>query len=449
MHFRKGFIIKTLIFLTVFSPGSSPAQTVTLGNGSGNIYYDGKGVKLSIIKIRAGEYTGVTIANVTGQDSLHPVLIINDSGQVASTAGSDAGFELSNCRYIHFTGTGDPGTTYGFKSTGGSTGSFDAHYGSSDIEIDHLECGGSGYAGIVFRTYPSDGCQWSISGGWAIHNMIIHDNFVHDVGGEGMYLGQSHYGDIAANGYDPVNNPLVQQGHSCAGGNESPVIGAHIYRNIVRNVGFDGIQLSGCIANCSITDNTIVGFATSNVDGQDGGITWNPGCVGKIEHNYIEYVGHGVCMGIMYQGQGDTYITNNTLVGGGNGQVGLALLRNTSANIKGSNHHNIYISKNIITGFTTGYWWFGANGFGSNTFFTENKVQAQNLYYVGNGDISTLQKKTNLEIGGSWISGLMTKLGHRKKWIAAASAFFALLLLVIFIRSRRKKNHKSGILVAI
>src|SRR4029077_20513514 len=135
----------------------------------------------------------------------------------------------------------------------------------------------------VFRTYPSEGCQWSVTGTsaapasqaqmsapkWAIYNMLIHDNYIHDVSGEGMYLGQSHYGNAVANAYDPINNPLATSGYPCAGGNESPIIGAKIYNNIEKNVGYDGIQLSGCISGCSITQNTIIGFATQNTDGQD------------------------------------------------------------------------------------------------------------------------------------------------------------------------------------
>lgn len=383
------------------------SQTITLGTGSGSIAYDGTGVALTQINIKAGTYSGgITLSNVNGTPG-HPVLIINSGGQVITTNGSDAGLDLSTCRYLHLTGTGTAGVQYGFLSTGGGTASFDAHYGTSDCEIDHIECAGSLYAGLVFRTYPSTGCQWSISGGntiptaaqnanpvWKITGMIIHDNYVHDVPGEGMYLGQSHYGNVAANAYDPTptGNPLG----GCSSSNESPVIGAHVYNNIVKNVGYDGIQASGCLG-CTINNNTIIGFATQNQDGQDGGITWNPGSYGIITRNWIQYIGNGFCMGIMYQGQGDSYISNNIIIGGGSGQVGLAMLRNTQPNVAGSTHKNIYLDNNTIVGFQTGYWWYGDNGFNSTAFLRNNNVIAPSVWTIGNGNISTLQKTTNIE----------------------------------------------------
>lgn len=370
------------------------AQTITVGTGSGSVFYDGSGKKTDTIKVKSGTYSGgITFVNVNGT-ATKPVVIINAGGQVICQNGSDAGIDLSTCRYVHLTGTGSASVKYGFLATGGGTASFDAHYGTSDAEIDHIECAGSSYAGLVFRTYPSTGCQWSVSGGWAIYNMLIHDNYVHDVPGEGMYLGQSHYGNVDANAYSPVSgNPLG----GCSSGNESPVIGAKVYNNIVKNVGYDGIQLGGCISGCSVNYNTIVGFATGNQDGQDGGITWNPGSTGSIDHNWIEYTGSGqYSMGIMFQGQGDTYITDNVFKGT-NGQVAIAMLRNTVANVKGSTHKNVYIYNNTIGGFKTGYWWYGDNGFGTGTSFVNNLVTSPVSYTIGNGNISTMQKSTNLE----------------------------------------------------
>lgn len=395
--------------------GLTSSGNTTLSSSNGTIFFDGTGKLYDTIKVQAGTYSGgVTFVNVNGT-ATKPTVIINVGGQVIGSNGSDAGLDLSTCRYVHFTGTGVASIKYGFVGSGGGTASFDAHYGTSDVEVDHIECYGSLYAGLVYRTYPSTGCQWSVTGGngpasqaqmnspvWAIYNMIIHDNYVHDVPGEGMYLGQSHYGNADAFSYTPAGgNPLG----GCSSGNESPIIGAKVYNNIVKNVGADGIQLSGCISGCSVNYNTIIGFATGGGDGQDGGITWNPGSVGSIDHNWIEYTGNSVCMGIMYQGQGDTYITNNVIIGHGNGQVGLALLRNTQPNVIGSAHAKIFIADNTVTGFQTGYWWYGDNGFGSNVFFSNNIINAPTVYSIGNGNISTLQKTTNIETSSFTFTG--------------------------------------------
>lgn len=405
------------IFAILFLFASTFAQTVNIGSGSGILEYDGTGVTLSRLNILHGTYTRIVLSNVHGVDAAHPVLIINSGGQVISNGSSapDAGLELGGGLYLHVSGTGTVGVTYGFLLTGGPTGSFNAHYGSSDIEIDHIECAGSGYGGLMFRTYPSEGCQWSVSGGWAIHNMIIHDNYIHDVSGEGMYLGQSHYGNVVANGYDPVNNPLVQQGYACAGGNESPIIGAQIYHNLVQHVGYDGIQLSGCISGCSITQNIIQFFAEGQTDGQDGGITFNPGSVGTIDRNWIEYAGSGPAMGIMYQGQGDSYLTNNVLVGSLSGSGfnrGIALLRNTIANVSGSTHQNIYIYNNDILNFPIAYSWFGDNGFSTKCYWSNNLVVGPTFYEVQNGSISNLQRSTYYETTSSVAAKFTNFAGH-------------------------------------
>lgn len=404
---------RTLSILTIlFLFASTFAQTVNIGSGSGDLYYDGTGITLSRLNILHGTYNSITLVNVNGTPSV-PVLVINSGGQVISngSTAADAGLDLSTCRYLHVAGTGTIGVTYGFKITGGPTSAFDAHYGTSDVEIDHLEIAGSLYGGLIFRSYPSTGCQWSISGGWAIYNMIIHDNYIHDVPGEGMYLGHSHYGNVSANGYDPTNNPLG----GCSNSNESPIIGAQIYHNLVQHVGYDGIQLSGCISGCSITQNIVQYFAEGQQDGQDGGITWNPGSVGTIDRNWIEYTGSGPAMGIMFQGQGDTYVTNNVIIGSLTGtgyNRGIALLRNTIANVSGSTHQNIYIYNNDILNFPIAYSWFGDNGFSNKCFWSNNLVVGPTFYEVQNGSISNLQRSTYYETTSSAAAKFTNFAGH-------------------------------------
>lgn len=419
------YLLSFFLFLGAFS---TKAQVVTVGTGSGSVFVDGTGHTYDTIKVNAGTYSGgLLFANVNGTPG-HPVVVINVGGKVTGTGGSDAAIDFSTCRYIHITGTGAAGVTYGFFGNGGGTADFDAHYGSSDIEIDHIECGtGTSYAGLVFRTYPSEGCQWSVSGTstppsnkslyltpvWAIYNMKIHDNYIHDTHGEGMYLGCSHFGNVSANGYDPVNNPLVGAGFPCAGANESPIFGAEIYNNIVTNAGWDGIQLSGCISGANIHDNTITGFGLEGGDGQDGGITWNPGTVGVCDKNTIIFTGSGPCMGIMYQGQGDSYFTNNVIINQGTGTgfaPGIAMLRNSQANTFGSAHQNIHFYGNTIAGgWSDAMVFFGDNGFGTNFFFKNNIIEnPSSIYSAGNGSVANIQKNNNTEVNSTAAMGVVS-----------------------------------------
>lgn len=414
--------------IAAFSVFGSKAQTVTVGTGSGSIFLDGTGHTYDTIKVQAGTYSGgILFSNVNGTPT-HTVIVINTGGKVTSTGGSDAGIDFSTCRYWHITGTGVVGITYGFFCNGGGTGDFDAHWGSSDGEIDHIECGtGTNYAGIIFRTYPSEACQYSVSGTstppsnkslyltpvWAIYNMKIHHNYIHDTHGEGMYLGCSHFGNVAANGYDPVNNPLVGIGFPCAGANESPIFGADIHDNILTNIGWDGIQLSGCISGCNISKNSIVGFGIEGGDGQDGGITWNPGTIGTMDGNWIQFTGVGPCMGIMYQGQGDSYITNNVILNTGTGTgfgPGIAMLRNSQANTFGSPHQNIHFYGNTIAGnWTDAMVFFGDNGFGTNFFFKNNIIEnPSSIYAAGNGSVSNIQKNNNTEVTSTAAMGVVS-----------------------------------------
>lgn len=385
--------------------GATTVNNIHL-SGAPNIFFDGSGQIIDTIWCDKGGGNAF-FSNVVGRDSLHPTVIIPYKTVIRfDDATADAAFQMGGCKYVKVTGGGLPGIKYGFIFGKGGTGSFDAHYGSTNIEIDSCDIGsGSLYAGLIYRTYPSEGCQWSVSGGWAIRGMKIHDNNIHDVPGEGIYAGCSHYGNVDANGFNPVSgNPLG----GCSSGNEAPIMDADIRNNIFTNIGYDGIQLSGCIdpARCSVTYNTIIGFGNSNTDGQDGGITYNPGSVGTIAHNWIEYNGTGqFSMGIMWQGQGDTHIYDNVLKSNGKGQVALAMLRNTSANVKGSTHTgNLKFINNTISGWGTGYWWYGDNGFGNspNTTF-ENQIiqQTPTISSIGNGSLANLNLVTCVQVTGS------------------------------------------------
>ena len=61
---------------------------------------------------------------------------------------------------------------------------------SSDVEINNIEISSAGFAGIMGKTDPYCGNPdtWR-SNGYILNNLKIHHNYIHDTGGEGIYLG--------------------------------------------------------------------------------------------------------------------------------------------------------------------------------------------------------------------------------------------------------------------
>lgn len=386
-----------------------PKQTPDriIGTGKGDLTFDGSGQNLAglVIGIMAGNYTSISLWNVNGASG-NPVYFCNYGGQVVINGSQtiDSAFQMGTCNFWEVTGQGigQGAVVFGIQCNGGGTGSFNAHYGCSDGNINFVEAGkGSKYAGLIFRTYPntSEGTTFNVKAGWVQKNTVIHDCYIHDCPGEGMYVGTSHYGNIDYNAYEPVaKNPLNGSctwngaGAIC-GGQEAPLINCKIYNNRVENTGLDGIQVGGCIQGLEVRNNKIVGYGNQGVDGDNGGITLNPGCVGIVDSNFVDGKnGNNEC--VMYQAQGDTQITNNIFVNSG---WGLRLLRNTYYNVSGSTHINILIANNTIANCKIGYDWFGAN-FPVNSVTMENNIVAcATIFTVSNGTIGAMIKIANFE----------------------------------------------------
>ena len=141
---------------------------------------------------------------------------------------------------------------YGFVVRNSKSHGVHFDEGSSDIEIDHIETSDNDYGGIVVRTYPRCGgrcghvegtqsyARLCTRGNFIQENTIIHDNYVHDTPGEGMYIGTSHYyTDSSADVYDPLN--------ACAGETyaQPALSGVEIYNNLITDTGSE-LNLHEC-----------------------------------------------------------------------------------------------------------------------------------------------------------------------------------------------------------
>jgi hypothetical protein len=196
--------------------------------------------------IMAGNYKQLVFNNFRGT-AAQPIKFKNCGGLVTiGTTRNIHALEFRNCRYFRVTGTGDPSVNYGIRvdSSGGQT-AMAVGYLSSDVEIDHLEIAGAGFAGIMAKTDPN--CNpntWR--GNFTMENVNIHDNYIHDVKGEGFYVGNTFFSqgmNVNCSGQIMTVFP-----HN--------IVNLKIHHNIVRRCGAECLQY-GCAPNAQIHDNDL------------------------------------------------------------------------------------------------------------------------------------------------------------------------------------------------
>ncbi|RFZ84339.1 right-handed parallel beta-helix repeat-containing protein [Mucilaginibacter terrenus] len=264
-------------------------------------YVDGKDILPgTIVSIPAGTRGALLLKNFHGTEA-NPIVIVNKGGTVNITAAATAsyGFKTQNCQYFKILGNGDASSKYGIAVTGGNIGmTMDAL--STDFEIANVEVRNSGFAGIMAKTDPTcDQATWR--GNFTMKNVVLHDNYVHNTGGEGFYVGNSFY----ANG--------VQT--SCGKVMPHDVVGVKVYNNQVDSTGCEGIQVGSAIADCAIYNN-VVNFPGLSpfASGQNNGIQLGEGTGGKCYSNIVR---NAPGAGIIVLGLGDNTVANNVIINSG------------------------------------------------------------------------------------------------------------------------------------
>lgn len=185
------------------------------------------------------------------------------------------GFVLDNCSHIHLTGTGTTGITYGFVDSSTQYRGIGVQIvGASDyIEIDHMEILQRN-AGIWDKTEQLDNkCYDSLAFPMMVmHDHNIHDNYIHGILNEGMYIGSTAPNSNDTSAYN--QHPKVY----CPDGSLNTTLTArmgniHIYNNIVDSTGRGGIQLSSADSGTNlIFGNTITRSGYNGEYGQGNGI---------------------------------------------------------------------------------------------------------------------------------------------------------------------------------
>jgi len=342
--------LKLATVLLVIAPAHSWAQCnckFTIPAGSGYVNFDGaaKGVKAGdVICVNAGSVQTIQFSNIRGVAG-NPVIIKNCGGQV-QIGGSNAqnGFLFFSSKYVHLTGTGAAGVQYGFKIPATAAGSQGIAYSglSSDVEIDHMEIGNTGYSAMMIKTDPSPNCadQSATRPNFSLNNVSIHDNYIHHTGGEGIYLGDSFYMGTT------VFCGATQYCHE--------VRGVRIYNNKFESTGRESIQVGAGVSDIQIYNNSIYNYGTKNNAEQNGGVQLGLGTTAKFYNNLIK---NGTGPALAIQGIGNEYIYNNVFVNPGAGGAITINTRPTplSTDIVNKNYAGgVYLINNTFVNAATG-----------------------------------------------------------------------------------------------
>ena len=249
--------------------------------------------------LMAGNRPHLYLRDIMGaQDT--PVVLINHQGISNIESFEPYGIRFANSRFIKITGTGS-NAEYGIQIDTVSIGDgIDINSLSSDVEIDHIKIQNIKYAGIKVKTDPN--CTFrAVRDSFTLYNVHIHDNYLSNIGTEGLYIGSSFFlGQYISDCDTSVLPHLID--------------GVRIYRNKLNHIGWDGIQVGSALNACEIYDNEINHDSFDEHYHQMSGIMVNPGSRCDVYNNQII---NGKGTGIINQGAGGQFIYNNLIVNAG------------------------------------------------------------------------------------------------------------------------------------
>jgi hypothetical protein len=241
--------------------------------------------------------TPILFVNMTGTPA-KPIIITNCGGTVNIKAtGKSFVMKTEKSKYFRITGSGS-GSGYGIRLSEASLG-LTLDYLSTNFQVDHLEVYNVGFAGIMAKTDPT--CDdATIRGNFTMRDVTFNDNYVHDSGGEGFYIGNSFY--------------MNGMSRSCGVRFPHNIEGVKIHNNIIKNAGWEAIQLGSAPKNAKVYNNRIENFGTKNVANQRNGIQLGEGTGGECYNNFIN-TGNGNGLNVL--GYGDNVVHDNIIVNPG------------------------------------------------------------------------------------------------------------------------------------
>ncbi|HEV7349075.1 malectin domain-containing carbohydrate-binding protein [Telluribacter sp.] len=303
----KPFYYLLLIFLLLSTlPSATQAQdcgcsrTITTSG-----IYDGRQMKVlpgEVICIKAGTYSRFRFLNLEGTAE-KPITIKNCGGvvDIAHTTYYGA-LDIWGSSHVRVTGTGDSTSDYGIRisSTGSGASGLVVGAKTTSIEIDHVEISGTGFAGMMIKTDPNcDSTTWREN--LVMNGVLVHDNFVHHTGGEGLYVGYTNYNGATMTCDGKSRQVLPHL-----------IYGLKIYNNLIQHTKADGIQYA-CAPDAEVYNNTVENFGADPFGTfQNMGIQIGAGAGGTCFNNKVISGTGNAILAVDYQGGLKIY--NNLLV---------------------------------------------------------------------------------------------------------------------------------------
>lgn len=285
---------------------------------------DGTGITLPtnrsfVIGIEGGVRNPILFQNWTGTTQF-PIVITNKHGtgrvQISDqvpgnpSATNRTAIAMNHCKYIQLRGDNDPSMRYGIeiaraggKNAGSGRRGVDVFGRSTDVEISFLEIREVSFAGIMIKHDP--GCDPTLCWPALVYrNIKVHDNYIHDVGGEAMYIGYSFWSEDKC-----TSDPNAGYAHN--------IEGLRIYNNLVERARWDGVQVGAATTDVDIHHNIIVDSGLGGAGTESGdtgvGVQIGGGTTGFLRDNLIINSRNN---GISLFGIGNNIVYNNLIVGG-------------------------------------------------------------------------------------------------------------------------------------
>ncbi len=233
------------------------------------------------VKIKGNNYTVIEFNNVGG-DTCRDLVIMPEERLTASI------FRIKdNCHNIKIWGGKNP---YGIKIINSALAITKSHH----IWADNIEITGGSVGVYCKQDYDaSDPETWQP--GYVMRKIKLTNLWIHDVNGEGMYVGHTSPDGIVYNGVNRVPIRLDS---------------IEISNCLVERTQWDGIQLSNARNGCKIFNNTVRDYGLLNKSSQQAGIIVGSNTNADVYGNKIT---NGTGNGIELFGYGVIKCYNNTL----------------------------------------------------------------------------------------------------------------------------------------
>ena len=289
------------------------------------------------LNIIGGTRTPMRVDNLRG-DSLNPIIICNKNSQVIITkpVGGYFGLSFNACRYIKVSGKNNASLPYGILITKLPSGSaLSINNFSSNFEVEGVEVSRVFSSGIVAKTDPNCANVLAYTS-FVMYDLKFHHNYIHHVGNEGFYIGNTSYNDGVGSRLSCTTPPFV--------GFILPhkIIGVSVYENIVDSTGWDGIQVAAS-ENLAVYDNYISYDSYADVMNQQSGILIGQPSQGNVYRNIIV---NGKGSGIQCFGIGNK-IYNNVIVNPGNSTLVRGTFNSSGVLINSTFSYGIYINDKV------------------------------------------------------------------------------------------------------